>query len=725
MNDPGTEKPIQDAADELEPIISDEANRHHDPATKSSIDESEQSQQDDYRDPTRWWFASTGCPLAAGTLGPLASTFNICALVENWRVHLPPGAAPDASVFIADPSWLIAVNALSLCSAVVANALLLLTITQRIRFKFAQPICSLGFFLAAFLLIADIVALTAAPNYRIPMDSPAGPPANHALSSAFYNAIQAAVLYLVVAGLMCLTAYGAYAGHYEAEFKLTLAQRTLMLQTMAFLAYLLLGALVFSHIEGWHYLQAVYWADLTLLTIGLGSDYHPVSHTARALLFFFATGGIIIIGLVIGSIRTLLLEVGKRKISARIMNKKRRRAMDSLDPRERHVTISRFTKIPFDDADLDLAGRRKLEFDVMRAVQDHAERDRRYMALAVSTTAALLLWFLGALVFYHSEYQQNWSYFQSLYFSYTVLLTIGYGDFYPISFAGRAFFVLWTLLAVPTLTVLISDMSDTVVAAFSLFVVRLGTYTVLPGDKDVKGDTPTLGTALKRLVQGRTTIKELKKASKPNDDKLGQRSQDETASDTSTLSTAVLERLALYLADSELSEAMEASAHGDTAERDARFYHFVLAREIRNVLDDLQASATKHYTWEEFEYYLALINDKSNDTAQQIVPRNMQQRQQQQQQQRDKDFSWLSDASPLMHQRSETQWVLERLSMALVRELEDNRTLARAIRKGEEPLPQRKPPPVRLARVLECGRGVRQRRGREGEGGDMPAFLSA
>ena len=90
---------------------------------------------------------------------------------------------------------------------------------------------------------------------------------------------------------MLVTVYGAYQGHYDKEFQLTMSQRTLMLQTISFLVYLLAGAAVYSHIEGWLFLDAVYWADFTLLTVGIG-DYSPETHLGRGLLFPFAIGGI-------------------------------------------------------------------------------------------------------------------------------------------------------------------------------------------------------------------------------------------------------------------------------------------------------------------------------------------------------------------------------------------------------------------------------------------------
>jgi len=151
---------------------------------------------------------------------------------------------------------------------------------HHLRFSIAQPITIVGFTVSSGLLIADLIALSVSSTYQLPADSPAAPAAHHALTSAFYYAIMAAAIYLIIASLMCLTVWGAYKGHYARHFKLTAAQRTLMLQTMSFFTYLLLGALVFSHVEKWEYLDAVYWADVTLLTVGLG-DYAYVALDTR------------------------------------------------------------------------------------------------------------------------------------------------------------------------------------------------------------------------------------------------------------------------------------------------------------------------------------------------------------------------------------------------------------------------------------------------------------
>lgn len=288
----------------------------------------------------------------------------------------------------------------------MGNAALLLNMAKRVKFSVAQPITVTGFLLAGVLLIADMAALASSPTYFI-NDPRAQPASSHALTDAFYYAMFAAALYIIVGLLMALTIYGATHGYYSKEFHLTNPQRTLMAQTMSFVVYLLLGALVFSHIEGWRYLDAVYWADVTLLTVGLG-DYSPKSRLGRGLLWPFAIGGILMLGLVIGSIRSLVLERGAQKMGAQITENMRANAINGVDQKNQTIKVSWFAKVDFRlSPDMSPAQRREAEFNVMRKVQAAAERDRRYFQLVTSMSSVALLWLVGALVFEHSENEQG------------------------------------------------------------------------------------------------------------------------------------------------------------------------------------------------------------------------------------------------------------------------------------------------------------------------------
>lgn len=577
---------------------------------------------------------------------------------------------------------------------------------RRLNFVIAQPVTIIGFFLAAGLLIADLVALTVSHTYRLPASSPAAPAQHHALTSAFYFGIMAAGIYLIITFLMCFTVFGVVRGHFGRQFNLTAAQRTLMLQTMLFVTYLLLGALIFSHIEGWEFLDAVYWADVTLLTVGLG-DFSPSTHTGRSLLIPFAIAGIVTIGLVIGSIRTLVLERGQKKISARMMEKKRLRAINSLDPERKRMRVSIFKSIKFDDVYTNIAQKREQEFKAMRTVQDCAERDRKWMALTMSTTMAFALWLVGALIFYVAERRdQGWSYFEALYFSYACLLTIGYGDLTPISNSGRAFFVLWSLLAVPTLTILISDMGDTVVAAFSKVTLWLGSITVLPDESDF---TTAAKLTVKQLYVGKLNPKEFRTKQPPGflGNKANDTDGDEKGFQQETIEARITNRLTKHFEAEELREAAEAEDQGDPLDRDIHFYHFILARECQRLFKDLGTVPPKRYEWGEWEYFIKLMGNDYDGTfapGKEMVPRELRVAQDKDEWRRKHErhpWSWLSDKSPLMGHQSEAEWILERLSACLEKEMRDSRLLP-----GKKP--ERRNPPISLNEMLQRGRSDSQ-----------------
>ncbi|CAK7265862.1 hypothetical protein SEPCBS57363_001797 [Sporothrix epigloea] len=461
--------------------------------------------------PSRWWFASSAFPMIAATLGPVASAFSICALVRPWRQEILEGEAINTASFVKDPIWLTCINAIQLFIALASNMFLLLNMARRVRFAVAQPITMVGWYFSSLALIA----LTATASG--PLQEGISPEKNLVWSQAFYYAIYSAILYMVVASLMVVTFYGAWSGHYPKDFQLTNSQRTLMLQTIMFLMYLLLGALVFSHIEGWTYLDAVYWADITLFTIGFG-DFSAETTLGRSLLFPYALIGVISLGLVIGSIRSLALERGQRRIDARMTEKNRRKFLETLKKKGKDSILqpirannsSQKGEAQCDDDCLSNGmstrpttnglteyERREEEFNIMRKIQRDAARKRRWMAMATSTGTWLALWLIGAYIFQVCEHPyQGWNYFDGFYLAFVSLTTIGYGDMVLISNAGRSFFVFWSLLALPATTILISNAGDTIVKSISDATNAVGRITILPGDRGLKRDLKEIVRAL-------------------------------------------------------------------------------------------------------------------------------------------------------------------------------------------------------------------------------------
>ena len=534
--------------------------------------------------------------------------------------------------------------------ALIANFALLLNMARRLSFSIAQPITIVGWYIASFLLIADIssvIHIVKVPDKR------------RALTQAFYYAIYSAALYFIIASLMLVTVYGAWKGHYSREFKLTMSQRTLMLQTISFMIWMLGGAAVYAKIEGWMFLDAVYFTNYTLLTVGIG-DYAPNTHLGRSLLFPYAIGGIVILGLVISSIRTMVLERGKKKLGAREVEKLREGLLKQLHKRGETAKI---TPIEDQARETELAmteyERRRQEFEMMREVQQRAENRRKWVSLCVSGTAWMFLWLIGAVVFWKAEHEQEFSYFEAVYFAYTTLLTIGYGDFKPFSNSGKSFFVFWSLMAVPTLTILISNMGDTVVKSIRDLTLYLGEFTFLPGDTGLRArlhQLITKGTAGKitppSFLEPKTT-----QASN------GQQQRGSQHKETSPDSEKSKNRPITSSSSSSTFPELLTSPHE---------HHHLLARELRSVMRHINEYPARKYTYEEWAWFLKLLGEDEKDSEthrKPTLPANADPNatiDSKKNENGKQEWSWLGDRSPLLeHGEAEAEWVLHRLGMRL------------------------------------------------------------
>ena len=479
---------------------------------------------------------------------------------------------------------------------------------------------------------------------------------------------------------MVYTVYGAWKGHYPKEFKLSMSQRTLMLQTISFMIYMVGGAGVYAKIEGWMFLDALYFTNYTLLTVGIG-DYSPSTHLGRGLLFPYAIGGIIILGLVIGSIRTLVLERGKKKIGSRLVEKQRRAHLERMMKKNKaHRLTPVESKQQAREMGMSERQRREEEFKLMRKIQEKASTNQKWQALLISGGAWLFLWFIGALIFYFAEYEQDWSYFGSLYFSYTTLLTIGYGDYKPFSNSGKAFFVFWSLLAVPTLTILISNMGDTVVKGIRDLTLWLGEITVLPGEAGIRGRLKQVAAQTTRgKVFGEGTNSMV-----PSNGLRGDKKEvdaEKAPPPNGVRSSFAADADAEEVEEEELTEAGEARLRGDRLAEDIHEYHYLLAQEVRNVMKHINESPPRRYTYEEWVWFLKLMGeDEANPESHRRAPVQVKNARNKDPdiggeiagKEKDapmKEWSWLGNRSPLMGETEEAEWVLERLSATLEREL--------------------------------------------------------
>lgn len=296
---------------------------------------------------------------------------------------------------------LVALCALSLALSVIANISLLLSMANRLPFTISLLTTISAFFTSSILLIVS----TAVTSHTL-LPAIAGA----SLSASFYYACISAGLELLLCLLLITTLFYAKTRTNEIPSDLsavlTLPQRTLMAQSLGFILYLLCGAAIFSAIEGWKFTDGIYWATVTLLTIGYG-DIVPSTHAGRSLIIFYATAGIVMIGLVAGSIGTLVLDRGARKMFARRTVNARTKKLREASRKEIAEDKTADTN---EQAHHVRLGTEKAEFSLMREVQTDVARTQQLRLISISTVAIAMLWFLGALVFWSTEKaSQSWS----------------------------------------------------------------------------------------------------------------------------------------------------------------------------------------------------------------------------------------------------------------------------------------------------------------------------
>ncbi|KAJ9666832.1 Potassium channel [Coniosporium apollinis] len=631
-----------------------------------------------------WWFASTAIPLLAATLGPFANVLSIGALVTPWVMNLlDPVTGERVSELqgfvFADPGWVYWLNVASLIAGFVGNIFLLFNFTGRIRYIIALPASIVFWYIASGILIA----ITAC---REIYDPPIRP--NQTYTQGFWYGVISAVLYLICSMILMVNMLGYFLGHYPQTFNLTDSQRTLILQTMLFFFWLAGGGAVFSVVQtrfggpddlDWSFVDALYFCDVTILTVGFG-DLAPTNDIGRGLVFPYSVGGIIMLGLVISSIHNFATDIGASKVVQRHVEKTRlrtaRRAVrTSVELRRQTEDILQQggARVPNTNAPalmkrpsalvtamgntvplmrcmstfprqrkpkLLLLREEKDRFEAMRAIQRSTARFKRWTALSLSLIAFFLLWCCGALVFWQCERDTlGMTYFQALYFCYVSLLTIGYGDLSPKSNAGRCFFVVWSLIAVPTMTLLISDMGDTVIGTFKHGTDRLAGFTVLP-------EQGIWHAWLRAWWQG-------KGRGERADKKTAQGVPQSGAADAETgAGGAEGETEAETTLKRSLAElAAEAEAPPSEAELARR-----LAAAIRRAAHDLKLHCEKppkRYSYEEWVEFTKLIRfttSEGDDEEDEMI-----------------EWDWIGEDSPMVAGVSEPEFVLERLCESMGR----------------------------------------------------------
>ncbi|KAJ3513587.1 hypothetical protein NLJ89_g2864 [Agrocybe chaxingu] len=656
----------------------------------------------------------------------------------------------------------------------LANVVLLFNFARRIPYSRAQPITISLWYLSCILLIVPIGLTHDSEIFAEP------PIVAH--SQAYYYGLISGILYFTISTFLLLSTVGAIVFKaYTASFSsLTPAQRTLMLQTVSFSLYLALGAGIFSSIEDWGFADGVYWADYTLLTIGLGTDFPLTTTLGRMLLIPYAAFGITLIGLVVSSVRGLVLERAKAKVARRHLGKEREKWKENIKDRRQLADIAasimesttarsplqgqrerlhkkRLMKLPQQlskhvsdplKAEDQRGPWHRAEFELMRFIEAHAESAERYIALGASFLVILIVWFVGSVIFWVCEHKtQGWTYPESIYFTYTTLLTIGYGDFYPNSPSGKPFFVVWSLISVPAMTVLISNMGDTVVKWVQDATLWASRWTILPERIEPEGQGKRRVRSQTRNCDGRRN---------PSVDQAPRSAASTAVGDPSDkIVSPMTETSRHFHAKKHHKHRHEPNDNMDILEHDVeklggavtRFEEgegrsdslaAQISREISHLAKDLRAKPPRKYSWEEWERWLHMLGEREDAVGSVVDGQNGEEREMRErltpvlihnstpgerlpspatatsqvptvaapsanghasgakaeqnvvsqhvddvEHETDWHWTWLGDHGPLFSRLTETEWLMEKLCFRLEEVLEDEIREARAGNKAK------------------------------------------
>ena len=177
-----------------------------------------------------------------------------------------------------DPAACLALSAVSLALNVVANVFLVIRFSSRSErwWRIAIPLSTAAWLGKTLVALANLITFGVifrnAPGYR------------------YEEGFWCAVVSVIGAGtisVMLVLHYVFVYQHRDDVAEIRLEGKRFMLSVTLFVVILALQALVFSRIEGWTYLDGIYFSVETALTIGFG-DLLPTNTSTKVLVFIFS-----------------------------------------------------------------------------------------------------------------------------------------------------------------------------------------------------------------------------------------------------------------------------------------------------------------------------------------------------------------------------------------------------------------------------------------------------
>lgn len=238
--------------------------------------------------------------------------------------------------------------------------------------------------------------------------------------------------------------------------------RTFILSELTLFGTLAIEALIFSQLEGWSFLDGVYFSVVTVLTIGFG-DLSPTRPATKVLLFPFAIVGFALLS----NQLSLIVSVVGQRTKARRRQWYLNSVMAYQQYSEQHDLLK--PKLSVDKKSPSDANALKAEIARLHRMAEARQSVEDILDLTYSGLALVVFWVIGAVIFH---YMEGWGFGDSFYFNYVFFITIGFGDFSPQTPVGRSVFVIWALIAVPIMTNFVVTTISTVVERTSKWLAE-------------------------------------------------------------------------------------------------------------------------------------------------------------------------------------------------------------------------------------------------------------
>ncbi|KAG8854211.1 hypothetical protein FRB96_007767 [Tulasnella sp. 330] len=282
-------------------------------------------------DPNNMDNEGTYLPILSGCLVPFAILLEIPGLTEHWYVRTEGDQVVD---YHPNPPLLDAGMSISMACAVIANAALIARFLEN-KVRLTTLTCMF------FLIIHDLINVTTVTVFGVVHRFSDG----FTYGEAFWMIVCSTICSLTVTVSLVFdlvtTPDFAHSGS-----GLTRKQRSLIIMVMILISYIALGSLAFSLLLDLTFQDGLYFTVVTIETIGFG-DIHPHGTASTVFTIFYATFGIINIGLVVNTTRETIIEAFQnayRKRATEVARRRHENKVLRLQNRARRAAIERQLK---------------------------------------------------------------------------------------------------------------------------------------------------------------------------------------------------------------------------------------------------------------------------------------------------------------------------------------------------------------------------------------------